>query len=272
MWLNIILIFGSFYLGLVVLVYFFQDKLLFLPNVPGRQLQAAPTDIGLKYEDLTLQTADGETLHAWFIPARNTRAVLLFFHGNAGNISHRLDSIRIFNQLGFDVLIFDYRGYGKSSGTPSEQGTYTDAHTAWQYLREQRGIPENNIILFGRSLGGAVAAQLAAETEPAALILESTFTSVPDMGAKVYPFLPVRLLATLNYNTQEAMKKTQCPVLVIHSREDEIIPFSFGQALYETANAPKKSLEVQGDHNTGFLLSGSAYSMGIYNFMEDIIE
>ena len=163
------------YAALVAFLWLRQDSMLFLPGIPSREIVATPADIGLRYEALRLPTADGEALDAWFVPARDERAVLLFCHGNAGNISHRLDSLRIFHDLGLSVLIFDYRGFGRSTGRPTEQGTYEDARAAWGYLVEERGIPEAQVVLFGRSLGGSVSTWLAERTRPRALIVESTF-------------------------------------------------------------------------------------------------
>ncbi len=191
------------YVALGVALYLFQGSMVFLANLPGRALEATPADIGLNYEDVQFDTADGERLHGWYVPAVNARGVLLFFHGNAGNISHRLESIMIFNRLGLDVLIVDYRGYGQSTGKPTESGTYRDAQAAWDYLLGERQAPPGRIVIFGRSLGGAVGAWLAAglpaEQAPAAVIIESSFTSGADMARRLYPIFPARLLTRLKY-------------------------------------------------------------------------
>jgi len=160
-----ILIFAvSVYLLLVLMLYLLQGRMVFLSDLPGRALTASPNDIGLDYEDVSLTTRDNEVLHGWYVPAKNPAGVVLFLHGNAGNISHRLDSIKIFHELDLDVLIIDYRGYGQSSGSASEQGTYLDAQAAWDYLVDKRGIAPGKIVIFGRSLGAAVASWLAART------------------------------------------------------------------------------------------------------------
>jgi len=241
---------------------------VFLANMPGRALTASPGDIGLDYEDVSLTTPDSETLHGWYVPAADAAGVVLFFHGNAGNISHRLDSIEIFHQLGLDVLIIDYRGYGRSSGSPGEQGTYTDAQTAWDYLVDQRGAAPGNIVVFGRSLGGAVASWLAARTSPAAVILESCFTSGPDMAARLYPFLPARLITRIKYPVKEYVTQISSPLLVVHSRQDEIIPFDMGEAVFAAAPEPKEMLVISGDHNGGFLLNRDRYQATIGAFLE----
>ncbi|MCG6663361.1 alpha/beta hydrolase [Halomonas kenyensis] len=258
--------------GLVVLLaWFFQDRLLYLPHV-GREHVATPADRGLGWQQVDLITEDGLALDAWWIPAEDPRGSLLFFHGNAGNISHRLDSIQQFHRLGLSVLIVDYRGYGRSEGRPSEEGTAEDARTAWRWLTEQAEASPGEIVLFGRSLGAAVAAELAAslapDVEPAALILESPFRSVPALGQQLYPFLPVRWLATLDYPTERYVSEISAPILVIHSRDDEIIPYSEGEAVFQAAGEPREMLTIQGGHNTGFIDSEPDYSAGIDRFLE----
>lgn len=261
-WLAVL---GSGYLALLILTWLLQGCMI---HFPSRALEATPADAGLGFEELTLTTADGERLHAWFLPAHEARGVLLFFHGNAGNISHRLESLRIFHDLGLEVLIVDYRGYGRSSGRPSEAGLYRDAEAAYDYLTEEQGISSDRLLVFGRSLGAAVAAQLASRRPVAGVILESGFTSVPDLGAELYPFLPVRLLSRYRYDTREALSEVTAPVLVVHSRDDDIIPFSHGRALFEAAGEPRQFLELEGDHNTGFLRSRGRYVQGLEAFLQ----
>ncbi|MEW8505720.1 MAG: alpha/beta hydrolase [Candidatus Thiodiazotropha sp.] len=252
-------------LGLLLLLvftlylYLNQTNLIHLPNIPSRELVATPQQLGLSFEPVSLRTTDGVRLHGWFVPHENPRATLLFFHGNAGNISHRLESIALFNSLGLSVLIFDYRGYGRSEGKPSEAGLYRDAEAAWRYLHEERAIPGHEVLLFGRSLGGAIAAYLGAKNRAMGVVLESSFTSVPDMAAELYPWLPVRWLTRYSYNSGERMAAIASPVMVIHSRDDEIIPFDQGRTLYAQATAPKRFLELNGDHNYGFMQNIDRY-------------
>lgn len=269
---NLLLVLALSYAGIALYLYFSQARMLFLADLPSREVTATPAVIGLEFESLSIKTMDGETLDGWYVPAKNPRGTLLFFHGNAGNISHRLDSIGIFHLLDLNVLIFDYRGYGRSTGKPSEQGTYRDAEAAWGYLTEQRGIPPGEILLFGRSLGGAVATWLATRVEPAGLIVESSFSSVPDMGADLYPWLPVRWLARLSYDSKACIGTVQAPVLVIHSAQDEIIPFHHGQALFEAATEPKSLLEISGGHNDGFILDRQRYQQGIGEFLDQVFK
>ena len=256
------------YAALTAFIYFRQSSLIYFPDMPGRALTATPLQIGLRYEDVDFVTADGVGLHGWFIPADSARGSLLFFHGNAGNISHRLESIAIFHALGLDVFIFDYRGYGQSEGRTTESGTYRDAEAAWLYLTEARGIAADDIIVFGRSLGSSIAAWLASRQRPAGLIVESGFSSVPSMAARLYPFLPVKWLSRFSYDTAAYVNAADCPLLVVHSRNDEIIPFAEGQAVFDAAPPNSEFLEIRGGHNDGFLVSGAHYVNGLNSFIE----
>jgi len=262
--LSLSLVILTVYVGYSAFLYAYQPKFVYYPV---RQLSATPQQIGLAYEPVTFETEDGIRLDGWFIPADVSRGTVLYFHGNAGNISHRLDSIAIFHKLNYSVLIFDYRGYGQSEGKPSERGTYRDAEAAWRYLTKQKQIAPGQIVLFGRSLGGAVAAWLAARQTPRACILESVFTSAPDLAARLFPLFPSRLLCRYDYDTEAAVKNFNCPVLIIHSPQDDIIPFSHGRKVFAAAREPKAFLEIGGDHNTGFLASGSLYTNGLADFL-----
>ena len=260
------------YAGITAMVYFGQSGLLYYPAVAGRNLSATPQRYGLDYEDVEILTEDSVRLHGWFVPSKNARATLLFFHGNAGNISHRLDSLVIFNRMNLDVLIIDYRGYGQSQGNVSEIGTYRDAEAAWRYLTETRGIEADRIILFGRSLGASIAAWLATQHRPVALILESPFSSVVSMAQRLYPFLPVKWLAKFNYDTRQYASAITCPLLVVHSKTDEIVPYAEGRLVYEAAPADKRFLDIRGGHNDGFLASGRTYIDGVNGFITAVLN
>jgi len=262
--LSLFLILGIAYLALLVFVYFRQKSIIFYPI---RDILQTPNDIGLSFEDFTVKTGGGVSISGWYIPAHQERGVLLFCHGNAGNISHRLDSIRIFHDLGLTVCIFDYRGYGKSEGSVTEKGTYLDAEAIWDYITSVKHVPPERIILFGRSLGSAVAAHLALTHQAGALIIESGFTSIPDLGKKFFFFLPIRFLSRYQYATIEKIGRIQIPKLFIHSPGDEIIPYMHGVALFEKASEPKEFLRIMGGHNEGFLLSGETYTRGLDAFI-----
>ena len=254
------------YGALATLVYLLQERLLFHPT---RDLFGTPADVGLAYENIRLATSDGETLHAWWIPHENAFATLLFFHGNAGNISGRIGTIQSLRRLGVNIFILDYRGYGSSTGAPSEEGLYRDAEAAWQHLVRDRSIPPSEIIIHGRSLGGGPAAWLGERVQCGALILESTFTSIPDAATHHYPYLPVRLLAKIDFDTLSRVPRCRCPVLVMHSPDDDVIPFEQGERLFEIAPEPKKFVELSGRHNEGHPDGEPRYLAGLSAFLAD---
>ncbi|TVS12016.1 MAG: alpha/beta hydrolase [Wenzhouxiangella sp.] len=260
------------YAALLLLLFVFQSRLVFLPHVGGRDLAASPTQVGLDYQEVWLDTADDERLHAWWLPHPEARGALHFSHGNAGNISHRLDSLAIFHELGLSVLIYDYRGYGQSSGRVGEEGLDLDAEAAWRWMVDEADVPPERIVLFGRSMGGAVAARLAGQVEAGALILESTFTSVPDIAGEIYWWLPVRWLARIRLDARAALADCDQPTLIVHSRDDEIVPFSHAEGLLEAAPSSARLLEIRGSHNTGFLTSGDLYRDGLDEFLTDHLD
>lgn len=270
-WKNLTYVIGA-YAALTIYVYFIQSSLIFYPQVPGRNLVTTPDNIGLSYQNIELVTKDNIKLHGWFIPNKKAKGTVLFFHGNAGNISHRLDSIKIFHRMELNVFIIDYRGYGKSEGEITEKGTYRDAEAAWNYLNDINGINENKIIIFGRSLGAPIATWLASKHTPAALIIESGFTSVSSMGQRLYPFLPIRWLTHFQYNTKKYVKNISCPLMVAHSRNDEIIPYDEGREIFNAAPEPKQFLEMRGGHNDGFIISGSTYVEGLRLFINENLK
>lgn len=259
------------YLALVVMMTLMQGRLMYMPMAT---LVTTPADRGLDYEEVWLTTGDDVRLHAWYLPPPSAASpgdrrtpTLLFLHGNAGNISHRLESLAIFHELGLAVLILDYRGYGRSEGRPDEEGLYRDAQAGWHYLRDERGIDAEDIIIFGRSLGGAVAAWLAARKQPGGVILESAFTSAADLGAELYPWLPVRWMLRVEYDTLSAVRALSSPLLIAHSPGDEIVPFHHGRRLYDAAPGPRSLLEMRGGHNDGFVVSGEDYRRGLSDFI-----
>jgi hypothetical protein len=253
--------------GLVLLngfMYLQQPSMTFFPYAT---LEQTPAEWGLAYEDVFLDTEDGKRIHGWYIPHQDAAQTLLFFHGNAGNISHRGDSVEIFHRLGLNVFIIDYRGFGKSTGKPDEQGLYKDARTAWHYLIEDRGVDQQDIILFGRSLGGVVAAELATRVQPGGLIIESTFSSARDVANTLFPILSRLVFLRYDFNTVAHVKQVRSPVLVLHSPDDEIIPFHLGEKIYQAANQPKSFFKMRGGHNDGFVMSQPDYELALGEFV-----
>ena len=272
MFIKFILAIALFYIAAMIAIYFAQAVFIYAPDLPSRELEATPADIGLEYESLELITLDQEKLHAWYIPAKNvTNQTVLFFHGNAGNISHRLETIKIYNQFDFNILIIDYRGFGMSSGKPSEQGTYIDATTAWDYLIKTKKLSAKEIIIAGRSLGGGIASELAKNVQPALLILESTFTSMTEVSGVHYPFMPTNLIVKHRYETINKLPDIHCPIVIVHSKKDEVIPFEQSLRNYKIANQPKQFIEITGGHGNGFLHSKSIYMAGLEKAFDEFL-
>ncbi len=228
---------------------------------PVAQLIATPEAVGLAYEDVWFSTEDGVRLHGWFVPAAGARWTILWFHGNAGNISHRLDNVwQMHQRLHVNVFLFDYREYGQSQGTVSEQGTYRDARAAYQVLSQRIDIDPRAIVLFGRSLGAAVAVELARQVPCRALILESLFTSVADMAAQVVPFIPIGRLLRTRYDSLAKIPELSVPLLLLHGDRDEIVPYAQGQRLFEAAKEPKTLYTITGaGHNDTYMVGGEPY-------------
>jgi len=266
----LLIILAGFYVVFCFMIFLYQKRLLYYPE---RGVFLNPGHMQMDYEPVTLESGEnGEaSIVGCYVPSERDRATLLFCHGNAGNISNRLESIKQFSALGLNVFIFDYRGYGESRGPLTEKGTYDDALAAWRYLTETRGEAPERIIVFGRSLGGAVAVWLATQVEPAALIVESSFTSVVDMGRKLYPYLPIRLLARYRYNSLARLRDIHCPTLFIHSPDDNLVPYEYGRRLFEAANEPREFLDIRGMHNDGYLISEDVYLPGIDAFLKRVL-
>lgn len=229
---------------------------------PVREILTTPSTLGLSFEEIFFQTDSGRKLHGWSIPHPQSKGTLLFFHGNAGNISHRLDKIKIFYDLGLSTFIFDYAGFGKSEGSPSETALYEDGLAAF----ENRPQKEAPLILYGESLGTAVALEVAKQKKVEAIILESSFTSLKDLAKHHYFFMAP--LAGNKFNNLEKIKTIQIPKLFIHSRQDEIVPFELGQALFDQAPPPKSNFWfTQGGHNDSFLRNLQDYQKALKTFI-----
>ena len=255
------------YLFLVSIFFVFQARLVYFPDRYGGEIAVTPSHAGLDYEDVRIHTEDGETLHGWYVAADNAEKIVLVSHGNAGNLSTLVDTIRMFNKIGLNVLVYDYRGYGNSTGSPDETGTYNDARAAWHYLTSQRGQDPQHIVIFGRSLGAAVAVQLATEVDEAALVLEAPFTSIMEMAATHYPWMLGRHLAWIRYDSTGKIDRVDTPLLIIHSREDQVNPYFMGQELYDLANDPKMFLEISGTHGGGYLDNENLYLSTVRSFL-----
>lgn len=257
--LRLVLVLTVAYLGLCLVVYLTQAKLVYFPGPPPH---ATPAAFGLEFRELELRAADGVRLHGWFLPAQDASAspkTVLVSHGNAGSIEGRTELAQAFLELGWSVLLYDYRGYGKSAGTPDEEGTYRDAEAAYAELTEVEQLPPERIVLYGESLGAAVTLELARRHPCAAVITESAFTSLPDVGAVAYPFLPVRLLSRFRYDNLAKVAELGVPLLLIHSPADELVPFAHAERLFAAAREPKQLVRTAGGHNDGgFCLNAEA--------------
>lgn len=238
---------------------------------PTRQVTDNPGSIGLGYQDIYPVTEDGVRLHGWFVPCEGASCTLLIFHGNAGNIGDRLFWIELLHALNVHVLIIDYRGYGKSEGSPFEEGLYRDARAAYSWWAGERKPRDEKLILVGESLGGAVAVHLAASVSPDGLILQSTFTSARDMAKTLFPIGLLQPLANVHFDSAKSIIKVTCPKLVIHGVQDEIIPFRLGKRLYEIAPPPKSFYAVPGAaHNDLIWIAGTEYSRQLKLFLSGI--
>ena len=233
-------------------------------------MEASAADLGRPFEEVYFRSSDDVRLHGWFFPADSksvrSRLVFLLFHGNAGNISHRLEFCQAWLELGVNVLLFDYRGYGCSGGLPSESGTYLDAQAAYQWLRTKGFAPEN-IIAVGKSLGGGIASELAVRETPGGLILQSTFTNIPQLGAELFPWLPVRWLSTIKYDTLSKLPRIKVPLLIVHSRDDALVRYNHAEKNFAAANEPKLLWQVSGGHNAVIEAGRDDYQRGLNRYL-----
>jgi len=263
LWLVAFIAFGVLFLALIR--YIEKHSIFF----PMKGIAATPEEVGIPYEDIYFNTSDNKRLNGWFIPAEGARHTVMFCHGNAGNISHRMEKIVMFREIGVNTFIFDYRGYGNSKGAPSEQGLCKDADAAYEYLTEVRGVPGEDIVLYGESIGGAVVIDLARKVNVGALITEEAFSSIKDMARIAYPFVP-HFVFSSRFDSVSKIKNITCPKLIIHSIDDEIVPFHLGEKLFEAAAPPKKFLKIRGGHNTAFFDSEEKFKEGIRAFLQEL--
>lgn len=251
------------YSAICLLVYIKQDALTYFPSP---DIPVVPSDLGLEYESFELDLG-ASSVTGWIVHSQPEAPWVLQFHGNGGNISGRIGHLALFHRLGFNGVVFDYRGYGKSRGQPSEAGLLADATAVREHLLNKEQVDPSKLVYFGESLGGGVACALAEQQPPAGLLLKSTFTSVPDVAAEVYPFLPVRMLARTQFNSAQRIPKFNFPVMVAHGKADEVIPFHHGERLFEKATEPKRWMALAGTHNTGPLELGPEFIEAVGDFV-----
>lgn len=246
----------------------------FLAFFPTREITSTPDDLGMPFEEVYFHAADGKQLHGWFIPGRGDDTIV-WFHGNAGNISNRVYNIMLMNiHLGANLFIFDYRGYGLSEGRPSEKGVYSDGEGALQYLRSRDDIDPDRLVLFGRSLGGCVVAELATRHSAKAVIIESSFTSVDAMAQYTQPkltrFAPMRLLVKSRFDSLSKMPHIHSPVMIVHGDKDVTVPIHMGSELYDAANEPKRFYEIKGaTHDDTHIVGGENYFKALRKFIDN---
>lgn len=258
-----------------------EPRLIYYPT---RALEVTPDRLGLRYEEVWPVAADGVRLHAWFLPCPSdappppgrsaarpawstARPTVLFLHGNAGNISHRFEKLAVLHDLGADVLLLDYRGYGLSEGSPDEAGTYRDGLAAYEHLTRGCGLDPRTLVLYGESLGSAVAVELASRVPVGGVVLEAAFTSIADVGQALYPFLPVRRLVRNRYDSLGKIARVRAPLLLLHSRDDEYFPMRHAERLLAAATAPKRLVELRGSHNDAFRVSDAGYRAALARFL-----
>lgn len=255
-------------IGLVAIGYmgYLEKTKLFFPE---KEIKYTPKDYGLEYEDIFFSTGDNLLINGWFIPAQDSVCTILFSHGNADNISTILEPIKVLHDLNFNVFVFDYRGYGKSQGVPTEKGVYADIESAYQYLINKRNIQTEEVVVYGASLGGAVAIDLAARNKVKALILEGTFSNARDLAQLRYPYLPWGIYPSL-FDSINKIESIKVPKLVMHSIDDQIVPFKLGEKLYQSAALPKEFIMLSGRHIHGFVDDQEKYSQTIRNFIDNL--
>ena len=251
--------------------YLFDRWLAFFPE---REITNTPDVLGMPFEDVYFPAADGKQLHGWFIPGRGDDTIV-WFHGNAGNISNRVYNIMLMNvHLGANLFIFDYRGYGLSEGSPSEKGMYSDGEGVLEYLRSRDDIDQDRLVLFGRSLGGCIVAELAMSHRAKAVIIESSFTSVDAMSRYKRPaisfFIPSRLLVKSRFESLAKMPRIHSPVMIVHGNKDVTVPIEMGRELFDAANEPKRFYEIEGaTHDDTHMVGGEAYFKAMREFIDN---
>lgn len=257
---------------LIVIVFVIAFKVFFILLEqkglyhPYKEIPETPKNLGIVFEDINFKTTDGQLLNGWFVPAKDAKVTVLYCHGNAGNMYHRLHKVKFFHEMEVNFFIFDYRGYGKSTGKPTEKGLYKDAQTAYDYLASRNDVDKNKIVVYGKSLGGPVAADLCNKRQACALILEGSFATVLLRAQQIYPFLPMKLLITQKYDAMSRVQSLRIPKLIAHGRQDEVISFRHAEILYAAAANPRQFLPFDGGHNDDVYVTSAAYIDVLLNF------
>lgn len=258
-------------IGATLFLVIFEKQLIYFP---AATLDVTPNALGLPFEEVLIDVEPGVRIHGWLIKAGPEPGVatVLFSHGNAGNIADRLDRVLRLRDLGADFLLYDYRGYGKSTGDPDEEGTYRDGRAAYDYLVKARQIDPSRIVLMGESLGCAISVQLAIERKAAGLVLEAPFASVPHMAAAIYPFLPLGSFVRTRYDNLAKISQLKMPLLVVQGTLDEVIPFEQGRMVFAASPEPKRFLAIEGaHHNDLYLVGGQGYRRALSEFISRVV-
>ncbi len=251
-----------------------QHRYVFRPG--DRNISRYPSDVGLAYEPFSIPVGKQDVITGWYVPGKAGLPMsgvhILFCHGNTGNIGNLVEVALVMTALGFTMVLFDYRGYGASSGKPGEDETYADAEACYRYLVEMRGISPASVVWFGHSLGGSVACQAAPRCPAGALVLEGVFASIPELAARRHPRLPVKPFCRIHYDNLSRVAEVKMPILVAHSREDHICPFEQGRQVFRAAKDPKKFVEIGGGHNNGGVLTNPVYRDEIVAFIKEFMK
>lgn len=262
----LLLFVAAAFLWLFLYVKYLEKKTVFFPE---KDILLSPEEAGLSYENVFIKTVDGIGLNGWYIPYEKAKYTILFFHGNAGNISYRLDKMMVVRSLGFNIFMVDYRGFGLSQGQPTEKGLYLDAEAAYSYLRQKRNLRPENIIVYGSSLGSAVAVDLAIKEDVKALILEGIFSCAKDVAARRYPYLPA-FAFSYRFDTLQKIKQIKVPKLFLHSVTDEVLDIQMAIKVFKAASEPKKFIKLHGEHATCYNESKDEFLKAIGSFIKRI--
>jgi len=258
-------------IGGTLFLMIFEKQLIYYP---ATAVDVTPKALGLPFEDVTIDVEPGVKIHGWFIKGSKEPSVatLLFSHGNAGNIADRLDRVLSWRDLGVDFLLYDYRGFGRSTGAPGEDGTYRDGRAAYDYLVKSRGVDPKRLVLMGESLGCAISIQLALDRPAAGLVLEAPFASIPHMASAIYPFLPAKFFVRTRYDNLEKIPRVKAPLLVVQGTRDEVIPVAQGKMVFDAASSSKQYLAIEGaHHNDVYVAGGTQYKSALSDFLARVV-